>query len=57
MVTQGDLGGIFFVDAIEYLCTEKLSIDISGGDGGNGQDGGDGMDGIDGKDGIEEEVK
>ena len=36
---------------------DKLTIDVSGGDGGSGEDGGDGAKGMDGEDGNIEEVK
>ena len=44
------------VDADEYFDVSQLTIDISGGDGGNGQDWGDGYAGLKGEDGNENDV-
>ncbi|CAG8755657.1 1664_t:CDS:1, partial [Racocetra persica] len=53
----GSNGGNFYGKGVTFLNISSLTINVSGGDGGQGQDGGNGADGLDGTDCGEDYVK
>ncbi|CAG8559764.1 6677_t:CDS:1, partial [Racocetra fulgida] len=53
----GSNGGNFYGKGVTFLNISSLTINVSGGDGGQGQDGGNGADGLNGTDCGEDYVK